>query len=99
MNAFAILVEFVVRHEDRARARALILENAAASLANEAGCVRFDVLEDTADSCRFVLYELYRNAADFDDHLQSLHFESFSNATRDLFVSRSIRPLQLQDNG
>jgi quinol monooxygenase YgiN len=88
-----------VAPEDRERARALILENASASLANESGCLRFDVLEDAADSCRFLLYELYRSAADFDAHLQSPHFESFSNATRDLFVSRTIRHLDLQDVG
>jgi autoinducer 2-degrading protein len=93
----AILVEFVVRPEDRQRARRLILDNAAASLANESGCGRFDVLEDVADPCRFVLYELYREPADFEAHLRSPHFASFSDATRDLFLSRSIRALDLLD--
>ena len=63
------------------------------------GCLRFDVLADVADPCRFVLYELYRSAADFDAHLISPHFQSFSDATRDLFVTRSIRHLDLQNNG
>ncbi len=97
MTARAILVEFVVRPEDVERARELILENAASSLENELGCVRFDVLEEAAEPCRFTLYEVYRNAADFDAHLQSSHFESFSKATRDLFVSQSVRQLDLKN--
>jgi (4S)-4-hydroxy-5-phosphonooxypentane-2,3-dione isomerase len=96
MSARVILVEFVVRPEDVALARELILENAAASLRDEVGCLRFDVLEEPADPRRFVLYEIYRNPEDFDDHLQSPHFKSFSAATRDLFIFRSIREFDLQ---
>lgn len=97
MRARAVLVEFTVAPGDHERARTLLLENAAASLANEIGCLRFDVLADPADPCRFVLYELYRSAADFDAHLLSAHFESFSNQTRDLFLTRAIRVLDLED--
>ena len=97
MTARALLVEFVVRPDDIERARELILENAAASLEKELGCLRFDVLEEATEPCGFVLYELYRNAADFDAHLQSSHFESFSKAIRDLFVSQSVRQLDLKN--
>ena len=61
------------------------------------GALEFDVLEEAAEPCRFTLYEVYRNAADFDAHLQSSHFESFSKATRDLFVSQSVRQLDLKN--
>ena len=57
--------------EDLERARSLILENAAASLDNEGGCLRFDVLEDAAEPCLFALYEVYRSAADFDAHCKA----------------------------
>jgi autoinducer 2-degrading protein len=97
MTSRAILVEFVVRPEDIGRARELILENAAASLENELGCLRFDVLEEATEPCGFTLYEIYRNAADFDAHLRSPHFESFSKATRDLFVFQSVRQLDLKN--
>jgi (4S)-4-hydroxy-5-phosphonooxypentane-2,3-dione isomerase len=98
MTARAIIVEFVVRPEDIGRARGLILENAAASLQNEVGCLRFDVLEEATDPCRFTLYEVYRNAADFDSHLRSSHFESFTKAALDLFVSQSVRQLDLKND-
>jgi autoinducer 2-degrading protein len=97
MRARAILVEFTVAPADLERARTVLLENAAASLANEVGCLRFDVLADAAEPCRFVLYELYRSAADFDAHLRSAHFESFSTKTRDLFLTRAIRNLDLEE--
>jgi autoinducer 2-degrading protein len=93
----AILVEFVVRPEDIGRARELILENASATLRNESGCLRFDVLEEATAPCRFTLYELYRNAAEFDAHLRSTHFKIFSKSTRDLFVSQSVRQFDLKN--
>jgi autoinducer 2-degrading protein len=98
MSARGILVEFVVTPQDKARARKLILENATASLRDEAGCLRFDVLEEPADPSRFVLYEIYRSPGDFEIHLQSAHFKGFKEATRDLFVSRSVRELDLKTN-
>lgn len=98
MTSRAILVEFVVRPEDIERARELILENASATLENELACLRFDVLEEATEPYRFTLYEVYRNAADFDVHLQSAHFESFSKATRDLFVSRSVRQFDVKND-
>ena len=91
MTSRAILVEFVVRPEDIGRTRELILENTSPTRENELACLRFDVLDEATEPCRFTLYELYRDAADFDVHLQSSHFRSFSKATRDLFVSRSVR--------
>ena len=88
MTSRAILVEFLVRPKDIGRAGELTLENAAASLENELGCLRFNVLKEATEPSRFTLCEVYRNAADFDVHLRSSHFESFSEATRDLFVSQ-----------
>ena len=98
MTSRAILAEFVVRQEDIGRARELILENASATLENELACLRFDVLEEATELCRFTLYEVYRDAAGFDVHLQSSHFESFSKATRDLFVFRSVRQFDVKND-
>jgi (4S)-4-hydroxy-5-phosphonooxypentane-2,3-dione isomerase len=97
MTSRAVVVEFVVRPEDRDRVRQLILDNASSSLRKEPGCLRFDVLEGAAEPCRFTLYEVYRDAGEFDAHLRSSHFESFSEATRDIFVSQSIRQFDLRN--
>jgi quinol monooxygenase YgiN len=79
----AILVELVVRQDDIGRARELIFENASATLENELACLRFDVLEEAPEPCRFTLYEVYRDPADFEKpsfrefqhgHARSLRF-------------------------
>jgi (4S)-4-hydroxy-5-phosphonooxypentane-2,3-dione isomerase len=77
--------------------RQLILENVSSSLRNASGCLRFDVLEEAGEPCRFTLYGVYRDAADLDAHLRSCHFESFSEAMRDIFVSQSIRQFDLRN--
>jgi autoinducer 2-degrading protein len=52
----------------------------AASLANQAasarepGALRFDLLRDPADPARFVIYEVYRSAADAAAHKETPHY-------------------------
>ena len=54
-----ILVDFTLAPETRAEFHRLVLENAAASLRDEPGCRRFDVLVPEGDSGdRVVLYEI-----------------------------------------
>lgn len=48
------------------------------SLRLEANCTQFDVCTSTDDAQLIFLYEIYRTKADFDDHLNSQHFLSFS---------------------
>lgn len=50
-------------------------DNATASLRDEAGCLRFDVLRDTTDPHAFLLYETYADADAFHRiHLTAPHF-------------------------
>jgi quinol monooxygenase YgiN len=91
----AILVEFVARPDCIAAARELILANAEASLREEPGCLRFDVLVASDLPQRFVLYEIYDSAAAFQAHLKTRHFEAFSAATAAMFETRTIRELDL----
>ncbi|MBN2371311.1 MAG: antibiotic biosynthesis monooxygenase [Vicinamibacteria bacterium] len=53
--------------------------NAAASL-NEAGVVRFDVLQEVEDPTRFVLVEVYRNPAAAAAHKQTSHYVTWRDA-------------------
>ncbi len=91
----AILVEFVVKPDCIAAARELILTNARASLRDEPGCLRFDVLSTPDVPRRFVLYEIYESAAAFEAHLETPHFAAFAEATDDMFETRTIRELDL----
>ncbi|MBK8163916.1 MAG: antibiotic biosynthesis monooxygenase [Gammaproteobacteria bacterium] len=46
----------------------------------EAGNRRFDVLQSTEDSTRFVLYEAYASAADAAAHKQTAHYLAWRDA-------------------
>ena len=62
---------------------AAVTEDARSSVANEPGCLRFDVIQDANDANRFWLYEVYRDEAAFQAHLQSPHLRKFRDTTRD----------------
>jgi quinol monooxygenase YgiN len=93
LAAFAILVEFTVKPGQADRFRKLVVANAEQSLRDEPGCRRFDVLDDPADPQRIVLYEIYRDAAAFDLHLEAAHYKSFAAAVESLVEAKSIRRL------
>jgi quinol monooxygenase YgiN len=56
--------------------RAASLANAAASV-REPGVVRFDVMQETADATRFVLFEVYRGPEGAAAHKQTPHYQAW----------------------
>jgi len=90
-----LLVEFQVRPGFAERFGELILANALASVEQERGCRRFDVLIEPEDGHRFVLYEIYDDEVAFDLHLRSPHYRSFAAAIDGQIEERSIRRLGL----
>ncbi len=56
--------------------RAAALANAAASI-QETGVVRFDVMQETADPTRFVLFEVYRGQEGAAAHKQTAHYQTW----------------------
>ena len=56
--------------------RAASLANAAASL-REPGVVRFDVMQESADPRRFVLFEVYRGQEGAAAHKQTAHYQTW----------------------
>jgi autoinducer 2-degrading protein len=100
MAPLVILVEFVIKAGSVDRFRELILSNAARSVKDEPGCRRFDVLAAPGDPRRFVLYEIYDDAAAFDHHLASAHYKAFAAAAEPLVERRSVERLGfLQPDG
>jgi autoinducer 2-degrading protein len=93
VKPLAVLVEFLVKPAFAERFGELIRVNAAASLERERGCQRFDVLVESEEPRRFVLYEIYDDVGAFDLHLRSLHYRSFAEAVEDQIEERSIRRL------
>lgn len=90
MTGFAVIVDFRLRSGARAEFRLLVVANADASILNEPGCRRFDVLEPWGEPDRIVLYELYDDEAAFNAHCGSAHFEQFDREIRALVSKKSV---------
>jgi quinol monooxygenase YgiN len=78
---FVVVVFFEAKPEHVANFKAAILENAAASVRDEAGCRQFDVAQDAARPEQFFLYEIYDDEAAFKAHVETAHFKSFDAAS------------------
>ena len=74
---FSLLVQVEVRPEDRDEFLAAIRTNAEASVREEPGCHRFDVCAVEGEDTRYVLYELYDDAAAFAEHKRTPHFRAW----------------------
>ena len=84
-----VTVVFQVHPEHSGDFRRAVLDNATVSLASEPGCLVFDVCESSTAS-EFFLYEVYENAAAFDQHLTMAHFKAFDAACAAWNVSKRV---------
>jgi quinol monooxygenase YgiN len=71
---FSLVVQMTVRPGHREEFLAGMAANAAASVRDEPGCLRFDVCSVDGEDHRFLLYELYADAAAFEAHKATPHF-------------------------
>lgn len=62
------------------------LDDARHSVTDEPGCLRFDVVQDSADPTQIWLYEVYRDNAAFDHHLTTPHYHRWNAVVRDWFA-------------
>ena len=72
----AVVVYVHVLPESVGAFRAASLANAAASIC-EPGVVRFDVMQETSDPTRFVLFEVYRGQEGASAHKQTAHYQTW----------------------
>jgi len=92
---FAIIVTFRIKDDAFADFLDLVRANAAASLADEPGCHRFDVLTDPKAPGTVVLYEIYDDEAAFQQHMRMPHFHTFDAAVAPMVAEKSVRALDL----
>ena len=92
MTSYTILVEFTVREGTLPRFVELVRTNAAASLAGEPGCRRFEVFVP-GDGDRVILYEEYRDRSAFADHCRAPHFHAFDAAVASIVVAKRVTEL------
>jgi autoinducer 2-degrading protein len=86
---FSLMVQVEVRPDRREDFLAAMSANAEASVRDEPGCLRFDVCSVAADPQRFVLYELYVDAASFEAHKAAPHFATWRAAAERTLVPGS----------
>ena len=79
---YVVCVQVHVRDERVREFTEAILDNARHTR-REPGNVRFDVLRQEQDPTRFLLYEVYRSAADFAAHQQTAHYFRFRDTVAD----------------
>ena len=92
---FVILVTFRIAEGGFSSFFDLVRANAAASLAGEPGCSRFDVLTDPEAPDTVVLYEIYDDEAAFRHHVTTAHFKTFDAATAATVAEKTVRRLAL----
>ena len=74
----------------------LMRAQAQTSLEREPGCHHFDVCVTDDDRSVF-LYEIYRDKAAFEAHLQSAHFKTFDASVSSLIQKKEVRHFRLLD--
>lgn len=88
---YAVCVTFSL-HPDRVEDfMPLMIANAQTSLAQEEGCLQFDVLTEPDRPAEVFLYELYTDRAAFDVHLGSTHFKNFDSAVGPMIAAKDIK--------
>jgi (4S)-4-hydroxy-5-phosphonooxypentane-2,3-dione isomerase len=89
MNRFVLIVDFQVKPEHLERFNQLIEVNARSSVANEPGCLQFDVLRNREDSRNVVLYEVYESEDAFKSHLGMAHTRTFLSEMKELIIKQT----------
>jgi autoinducer 2-degrading protein len=85
---FSLVVQMEVRPGRREEFLAGMSANADASVRDEPGCLRFDICSVEGDENRFLLYELYRDAAAFEAHKASSHFAAWRVVAAQVLVGQ-----------
>jgi (4S)-4-hydroxy-5-phosphonooxypentane-2,3-dione isomerase len=68
-------------------------------LANEAGCLQFDVVQDPKNPTRFVMLEVYKDDAAVQAHQDSQHYKDFRSVVGDLVADRKVEILHMVSDG
>jgi quinol monooxygenase YgiN len=77
-SAFTVIAEFEVSLARLEEFLAAARDDATRSLADEPGCLQFDInVDEASPNSRVVFYEVYRSREAFDEHLETPHLEAF----------------------
>ncbi|MEP4770877.1 MAG: putative quinol monooxygenase [Roseibium sp.] len=88
---FAVVVTFEIKSGMIDDFMPLMINNAQQSLKDEPGCKQFDVCTDPKLPDEVFLYELYADAAAFQNHLKANHFLDFDKAVANMIADKTVR--------
>ena len=82
----AIFVTVKIKPELRARFLEAIEHDATASVRDEPGCLRFEVLQDTSDPDTYYFFEVYADSAALAGHRETPHYAVWSEASKEVLA-------------
>ncbi|WP_110685978.1 putative quinol monooxygenase [Salinicola aestuarinus] len=83
---FVVLAEFSIKPRQVPAFLALAHNDASESLANEEGCLSFEVLTPEGSEDVVVLHEIYRDRAAFEHHTTMPHYAPFKEGSAPLLA-------------
>jgi autoinducer 2-degrading protein len=90
---FVLAVSIRVKPENIERFMAALLSNAREAR-KEPGCRQFEVLVDTSDPAKILLFEVYDDEKAFEAHQQTPHFKKYLAEAVPLLASRERQVLK-----
>ncbi len=88
---YILQVNIHVKPENIEAFKAASLENAAASTKWEAGCARFDVMQQADDPSRFIYIEVYRSVEAANQHKETKHYNHWREMAEPLLAEPRTR--------
>ena len=90
MSKICLVVDFTVKPGAKAQFLDIIRDHASRTLANEEGCLQFEVCEPVEGGNRVFLYEMYADDAAFEVHKASPTLARTRERYGDIVESRDI---------
>ena len=95
----AILAYLTTKPGKEAEFKEKMTAQAKRCLANEAGCLQFDVVQDPKAPTRFVMLEIYKDDEAIKTHQESEHFKDFRPVVSDLLAERKVEVFTMVSDG
>ena len=95
----AILAYLTTKPGKEAQFQEQMTAQAKRCLANEPGCLQFDVVQDPKEPTRFVMLEVYKDDAAIKAHQDSQHFKDFRPVVGDIIADRKVEIFNMVSDG
>jgi len=95
----AILAYLTAKPGKEAEFKEKMTAQAKRCLANEPGCLQFDVAQDPKDPARLVMLEVYQDETAIKAHQESQHFKDFRPVISELVADRRIEIFDIVSDG